>query len=185
MCPDVGAVDDQIFQIGLLGGILQHITPDTVVTPAGEPLVDVVPGAVLLGQHAPLGAGTVNPDDRFQKATALLLVPDIGARMRSQECPDFGPMLVRYHCFRHAGNLPQMSTEPSLAISLRTSARKSELIRQVALNGGNGNRRASNPAAGKDDCDPKVCSEHWHAPLGLPLRLEQHSGRSWRFRDLY
>lgn len=78
-----GAVDDQIFHVEFSREMFQHIGPNTVIAPAGKPLVDVVPPAIFLGQHAPLGTGAVYPDHAFQEAATLLLVANIDSRMFS------------------------------------------------------------------------------------------------------
>lgn len=85
MGSDHRAVDNQILHVWLIGKVLQHLFPNAVVTPAGKPLVDAVPLAVLLWEQAPLRAAAVYPEHGFQEAAALGFVADIDARIIAQE----------------------------------------------------------------------------------------------------
>ena len=71
------AVNDEVFHIRVIGEVLMHSLPDTLVAPAGEPLVDAVPSAILGWEQSPLGAGPGDPQDTFDKAPAFSFRPHI------------------------------------------------------------------------------------------------------------
>jgi hypothetical protein len=47
MCPDDRTVDDEVFHVGVIDEMVMDTLPYSVVTPAGESLVDAVPFTVL------------------------------------------------------------------------------------------------------------------------------------------
>ena len=68
--PDRGAVDAEQIPVHLAGGVEPHMkgfeqpSPGAVLSPAAEPLVDRLPGAIgRPGQVTPGGAGVENPED--------------------------------------------------------------------------------------------------------------------------
>lgn len=63
----------------------QQRFPDACIAPAGEALVDAVPLAILLWQHAPLSASAVNPEYAFHEKAAFGLIADVDIWMCSQE----------------------------------------------------------------------------------------------------
>ncbi len=79
MCPDDGAIKDQVFHIRVIGKMLVHLLPNTVVAPAGKAFVDAIPVPVLLGQQAPLGTTPGDPEDTFDKTTALTFLTNVSA----------------------------------------------------------------------------------------------------------
>lgn len=110
-----GAVENQVFHVRLIGKLLQHVCPDPGVAPASKPFVDAVPFTVLAWQQTPLRTTAINPEHRFQEASAVSFVPDVDARMYSQERAYFGPLFVWYSYRCHPAIISQMSTEPSQA----------------------------------------------------------------------
>lgn len=70
-----GAVKDNVFHIRVMDKMLMHPIPDTLVTPAGKAFVHAVPGAVVLRQQSPLGAAAGHPEDSFNEASAIGLLP--------------------------------------------------------------------------------------------------------------
>jgi hypothetical protein len=56
-----GTIKEQIFQIGIIGKVFVHLLPDSLITPAGEALIDAVPFAISLGEQAPLCATAQHP----------------------------------------------------------------------------------------------------------------------------
>ncbi len=74
-----GAVDEQTFQVWVMGKVPVHLGSDTTLTPAGEPFVDRVPGAVRRRQKPPLGATAADPQHAFQESATLGLLADVDA----------------------------------------------------------------------------------------------------------
>ena len=72
-----GAVNDEVFHIRVMDEVLMHSLPDTLHAPAGEPLVDAVPSAILGWQQSPLGTRPGDPQDTFDKAAAFSFLPHI------------------------------------------------------------------------------------------------------------
>ena len=85
MGADDRAVQDEMFHVSVLGKVLQHRFPDARITPACEALVDAVPLAVFLWQHAPLSAAAVQLEDSLDEETAFGFLTNIDMRMRSKE----------------------------------------------------------------------------------------------------
>ena len=75
-----GAINDEVFHISVMDEVLMHSIPDTLHAPAGEPLVDTVPSAILRWEQSPLGTGPRDPHDTFDKAAAISFVPHIHIR---------------------------------------------------------------------------------------------------------
>jgi hypothetical protein len=71
MGTDHRAINDEVFHVRFIGEVLMHSFPNTLFTPAGEPLVDAVPLTVLGRQQSPLGTASANPYDGFNEAAAF------------------------------------------------------------------------------------------------------------------
>jgi hypothetical protein len=67
MDPDVRRVDEDVFEIGIIGQGLENPLPDALLRPAPEARVDGEPFAEFLRQIAPGCAGARNPQYRFDK----------------------------------------------------------------------------------------------------------------------
>jgi len=83
MCPNDGAIQDQVLHIGVIGKMLMHVFPDPVIAPACKALVDTIPVAVLFWQQTPLGSAAGDPQHAFQEKTAVRLLTSIGSRVAS------------------------------------------------------------------------------------------------------
>ena len=59
-----------------------------MVTPAGEAFVDTIPVAVLVRQVSPLGAGSQDPQARFQEAATLIFLAHVDTWLVAQK-PDY------------------------------------------------------------------------------------------------
>jgi hypothetical protein len=79
MSPDDGAIDNQMLHIRVIGKMVMHLLPNAVITPAGKAFVDAIPGAVLLWQQAPGGPATGDPQDAFNKASALTFMSHVSS----------------------------------------------------------------------------------------------------------
>jgi len=77
MSPNDRAINEQMLHIWVVYEMLMHLLPDSVVTPAGRPLVDAFPCAIRVWQQSPLGATTGNPQHAFDKAATGGFLPDI------------------------------------------------------------------------------------------------------------
>ena len=67
MDPDMRRVDEDVFEIGIIGQGLENPVPDALLGPAPEACVHAVPFAKFARQITPGGAGPRNPQDRFDK----------------------------------------------------------------------------------------------------------------------
>ena len=67
MDPDVGCVDEDVFEIGIVRQGLENPLPDALLRPAPEARVDAVPLAEHGRQIAPGCAGAREPQDRFDE----------------------------------------------------------------------------------------------------------------------
>ena len=72
-----GAVDDEVFQIRVIGEVVKHSLPNVLLAPAGEPLADAVPFAILGRKQSLLSTGPGDPQDTFDKAAAFSFLPHI------------------------------------------------------------------------------------------------------------
>ena len=72
-----GTINDEVFHIRVIDEVLMHSLPDTLEAPAGEPLVDAVPSAILGWEQSPLGTGPGDPQDTFDKTATLSFLPHI------------------------------------------------------------------------------------------------------------
>jgi len=71
------AINNEMFHVRVVDEVLMHSLPDTLHAPAGEPLVDAVPSAILGWQQSPLGTRPGDPQDTFDKAAAFSFLPHI------------------------------------------------------------------------------------------------------------
>ena len=67
MDPDVGGVDEDVFEIGIIRQGLENPFPDAFLRPAPEARVDAVPFAELARQITPGRPGSRNPQDCFDE----------------------------------------------------------------------------------------------------------------------
>ena len=95
MSAENGRVDEQMLQVSVTGERLMELLEDAVPTPPREPHIDGVPVAVLRRQEPPLRAAASNPEHGFEELAAILLLPDIGVRMRAQEWQYLLSLFVR------------------------------------------------------------------------------------------
>ena len=94
MSPDDGAIENEMLHIRVVGKVLMHVVPNIVVRPAGKALVDTIPGAILCWQQPPLRAATGDPQDAFDKPTALRFLTHINVGTGPQKLKNFGPLFV-------------------------------------------------------------------------------------------
>jgi hypothetical protein len=94
MGPYHGAVNDEMFQIWVLGKMMMHSFPDTSITPAGKPPVNAVPFAILLGQQSPLGTAASHPEHAFNEAAAVSFMAHVHLWATTQESEDFRPLFI-------------------------------------------------------------------------------------------
>ena len=67
MDPDVRRVEEDVFEIGIIGQGLEKAFPDALLRPAPETCVDAVPFAELARQIAPRRAGSRDPQYRLDE----------------------------------------------------------------------------------------------------------------------
>ena len=85
----------------VLGELLEHVGPDTVLFPACVALEDAVPLAIPVWQFTPLGAGAQNPVNCLNETATLLLLPCVGTRVSLQKCIEFLLLIVGNFSCRH------------------------------------------------------------------------------------
>ncbi len=83
------AINDEMLQVWVLNKMLMHSFPDALITPAGKPLVDAVPFAVLFGQQSPLSAAAGHPEHPLNEAAAGGFWADVYLRTITEELKDF------------------------------------------------------------------------------------------------
>jgi len=93
MCPDCGAVQQEVLQVGIVGKGVVHPFPEAPFTPPEEPFVHRVPLAVLCRDRPPLGARPGDPQNACHKAAAILLAPNVYVRGGMQELKDTLPLM--------------------------------------------------------------------------------------------
>ena len=98
MGPHHGAIEKNIFHVGVVGKVLMHIFPDVMVAPAGKTLIDRVPVAIFFGQKAPLGPTAGGPEHAFHEKTAIFFLPGVHAWMILLEKIDISPLVVLEGC---------------------------------------------------------------------------------------
>ena len=62
-----GAVDEDLFEVGIIAQRLEKILPNTATAPPIEALIHGVPTAKLFRQHSPMRPRPGQPKDRFHK----------------------------------------------------------------------------------------------------------------------
>ena len=71
MDPDIGGVDEHVFEVGIVRHRLEDPLPDTLVRPAPEARVDAVPFTELARQITPRRAGSRDPQDSFDEQSIV------------------------------------------------------------------------------------------------------------------
>ena len=94
MCTHHGAIQHDVFHIGVFHEMLMHLVPDVMVTPTGKSLVNCVPIAVIFRHKPPLGPAAGDPEHRCDKKTALFFFPGIHSGMIFQKEIDLFPLVV-------------------------------------------------------------------------------------------
>ena len=89
MGPHYGAVNNEMFQVWVLGKTMMYSFPDASITPAGKSPVDAVPFPILLGQQSPLSAAASHPEQAFNEAAAISFLTDVHLWATTQELEDF------------------------------------------------------------------------------------------------
>ena len=77
MGTDHSGVNDQVFHIRVVNEMVMHPFPDTLLAPAGKPLVYAVPLAVLGWQQSPRSSTASYPKHGFDEAEAFGLLSNI------------------------------------------------------------------------------------------------------------
>ena len=85
MCTDHRRVDDQVFHVGLIDEMLMDTLPYSVITPAGESLVDAVPFTVFGREHPPLRTSPSNPQYSFNEPPTFSFLPNVQACLTSKK----------------------------------------------------------------------------------------------------
>jgi hypothetical protein len=68
MSADDSRINQQMFEVTVLGEVLEQLFKDLEFAPPGEAFIDGVPAAVLARQESPLRAAPRNPQDGFKEA---------------------------------------------------------------------------------------------------------------------
>jgi hypothetical protein len=91
MDPDDRAVDHAVFEVGVLGQLVEKTLPYTLPSPPPEARVNAVPLAELIGQIAPRRPGAHDPQDRLHKQAIVLSTPTrvahLARQFRCHPCP--------------------------------------------------------------------------------------------------
>ena len=95
MGTDHGTVNNQMLHIRVIGQVLMHSMPYTLLAPAGEPLVDTVPSAILRREQSPLSTASGDPKDTFDKAEAFGFLPHVHIWTTTQELQYLRPLFER------------------------------------------------------------------------------------------
>jgi len=74
--------------------MLKEFFKDTGLTPARKAFVNRVPIAVFFRQKPPLRTGAGDPENGFEKVTAIIFLPDINVGAGFQECEYFLPLMM-------------------------------------------------------------------------------------------
>jgi len=82
---DNGRINQQIFQVAVTAQMVKQFFKDTSPAPPGEAFVNSIPVAVFFGQKPPLRAGAGDPENGFEKVSAIIFLPDIDVRAGFQE----------------------------------------------------------------------------------------------------
>ena len=87
-----GAINDKVLHVRVIGEVEMHSFPNALFTPAGKPLVDAVPFAVLRREQPPLSAASGDPKDTFDKASAFGFLPCVHIWTTTQELQNLRPL---------------------------------------------------------------------------------------------
>ena len=85
MGPDDSAVNDEVFHVGVIHGILVHTLPYSTFTPSSEPFVDAVPFAIFGWQHPPLRPSPSNPQYSIDEPPTFRFLPYVQVRLTPKE----------------------------------------------------------------------------------------------------
>jgi len=107
MGPNNGAVQQEVFPIGISGTGVLHPLPDALLTPAEEALVDGVLFAVAPRERPPLSARPGDPEDTRKETAATLLLPNIDARTGTQKPKNARPLVGAELFCNHTSSLKQ------------------------------------------------------------------------------
>ena len=94
MRPHDSAVRHHALHVGVVAEVVEQISQDTMVTPAGKAFVDTIPVAILVRQVSPLGAGSQDPQARFQEAAALIFLAHVDSRLVAQKQHYLLPLVI-------------------------------------------------------------------------------------------
>jgi hypothetical protein len=68
--------------------MLMHSLKNPFVTPAGKPLVDTVPLAVVSRKQPPLGSTSAHPKECFDEPAAITLFSEVDVRTGAKKLED-------------------------------------------------------------------------------------------------
>ncbi len=94
MGPHRGAVNNEMFQVRVMGKMMMHALPDVLITPAGKPPVDAVPFAIPFVQQSPLGTAASHPEHPFNEVAAVRFLTNVYLWATTQELADFRPLFI-------------------------------------------------------------------------------------------
>ena len=117
------AVGHDRCHVWVLGELVEHIGPNTVLFPACAALEDTVPLAKIVGKFTPLGTGAQNPVNCLNETSTLSLLPRIGTRVFLQECEEFLPLMVGNLLGRHptiVANLTELNKRLRVLVTAST-----------------------------------------------------------------
>ena len=77
MRADNGAVQQDIFHIGIIDELVMHICPHVVLAPSCKAFVNRVPVTLFFRQQAPLSTAAQDPQDRFHELPAICFCTSI------------------------------------------------------------------------------------------------------------
>jgi len=94
MRPHHRAVQDQVLPIRVIRDMGQHVAPDALVTPACEALIDAIPVAVVWRQIPPGCPRAIDPEHRFNEASAVHLGAEVHLRTVFQKGTYVLPLVI-------------------------------------------------------------------------------------------
>ena len=95
--------------VWVLGELLEHVGPNSVLVPACEALENAVPLAIPVWQCTPLGAGAQYPVNCLNETATLFLSPCVGTRVSLQKRVKFLPLIVGNLSCRHPAIVANVS----------------------------------------------------------------------------
>lgn len=94
---DDGGIDDQIFEVGIIGQTGEHPLPSAFCTPSAETAESAVPIAEFRGQIAPRRARANDPEHRFNKHPVVAARGAALAVRSDDRLTNTRPMIVAQH----------------------------------------------------------------------------------------